>query len=128
MADVPRYGRGMCEEITLSPEQPTMENLHLYIDGRGCVAMRQNEPVSEEESLALFPNPVEGMMTLCGLQGLVNYRITITDVLGNVVMNVEVKADLLGECQMELDDLSRGVYFMMVTGAEGSQALKFVRK
>jgi hypothetical protein len=128
MADVPRYGRGMCEEITLSPDQPTMENLHLYIDGRGRVAMRQNEPVSEEAPLALFPNPVEGMMTLCGLQSLVNYKVIVTDMLGNIVMIVDVKADLLGECQMELNDLSRGIYFMTVTGAEGSQALKFVKK
>ena len=128
MADVPRYGRGICEEITLSPEQPVVENLHLYINSRGHVAMRQYEPVSEEASLAVFPNPVEDRMTLCDLQSLVNYRITITDVLGYVVMNVDVKADLLGECQMELNDLSRGIYFMTVTSAEGSRTLKFVKK
>ena len=128
MADVPRYGRGMCEEITLSPEQPFVEDLHLYIDGRGRVAMRQKEPIIEKTPLAIFPNPVENTMTICGLQSVGNYTITVVDLLGNVMSSVEVKADLLGECQMKLGDLSRGVYFVTVTGTEGCRILKLVKK
>lgn len=127
MADVPRYGRGMCEEIALSPEQPSVEDLHLYIDGRGRVALRHDEPVSEEVSLALFPNPTQSMVTINGLQGHGNYMVTVTDVLGSVLRIVEVQADLLGECQMELGNLSHGVYFLTITGGEGSQVLKLVK-
>ena len=128
MADVPRYGRGMCEEITLSPEQPLVEGLHLYIDVRGRVAMRQNELYPEETPLVVFPNPVENMITISGLQSVGDYRVMLVDMLGKVVSSIEVKADLLGECQMELGELSRGVYFVTVTGAEGSRMLKLVRK
>jgi len=127
MADVPRYGRGMCEEIALSPEQPSAEDLHLYINGRGRVAMRHNEPISEEISLSVFPNPVRNLLTISGLQSIGDYSVTLTDVLGNVVMTVEVKADLLGECQMELGSLSQGIYFLTVKGVEGSQVLKLVK-
>lgn len=128
MADVPRYGRGMCEEITLSPEHPSVEDLHLYINSRGRVALRQNEPVSEDVSLAVFPNPVGNLATISGLQSLGNYLVTVTDVLGNVVQTVEVRTDLLGECQLELGSLSQGIYFLTVTGVEGSKVLKLVKK
>ena len=128
MADVPRYGRGMCEEISLSPEQPSLEDLHLYIDGRGRVALRHDEPSFEEISLALFPNPAGDIVTLNGLQRLGDYTVTVADVLGNAVMTIVVKANLLGECQMEMGGLSQGVYFLTVTGTEGSMVLKFVKK
>ena len=128
MADVPRYGRGMCEEITLSPEQPSVEDLHLYINGRGRVALRRDGQIFEETSLSVFPNPVKGLLTINGLQSLENYSVTLTDVLGNVVMKVEVKADLLGECQMELGSLSQGIYFLSVNSVEGIQVLKLVKK
>lgn len=128
MADVPRYGRGMCKEITLSLEQPSMEDLHLYIDDRGRVALRHDEPTFEEVSLALFPNPASDGVTIIGLQGIGNYMVTVTDVLGNVLRTIEVQAGLLGECQMELNDLSRGVYFLTITGNEGRQVLKLVKK
>ena len=127
MADVPRYGRGMCEEITLSPGQPLVEDLHLYIDGRGRVALRHDEPTFEEVSLALFPNPASDEVTINGLQGVGNYMVTVTDVLGNVLRMIEVQADLLGECQIELGGLSRGVYFLTITGNEGRQVLKLVK-
>lgn len=128
MADVPRYGRGMCEEIVLSPSQPIVGDLHLYINGRGSVAMRHDEPVSGEPTLTVFPNPADGFVTINGLQSLENYEVTITDVLGNVQQSVAVKADLLGACRIVLDDVSRGVYFVTVTGVEGSRVSKFVKK
>ena len=128
MADVPRYGRGMCEEIALSLEQPSVEDLHLYINGRGRVALRRDGQISEETSLSVFPNPVKGLLTIIGMQSLENYSVTLADVLGNVVMKVEVKADLLGECQMKLGSLSKGIYFLSVNSVEGIQVLKLVKK
>jgi hypothetical protein len=91
------------------------------------VALRHDEPTVEKVSLALFPNPARDLATICGLQSLGNYLVTVTDVFGNVVMSAEIKANLLGEGQMELGDLACGVYFMTFTSNEGSWMLKFVK-
>lgn len=128
MADVPRYGRGMCEEVSLSPEQPSVADLHLYIDDRGRVAMRPNEPMLEETVPVLFPNPVEEVVTLRGLQALGDYSVLLTDALGNVVLSTEVRADLLGECQLAIGGLTQGVYFMTVADAAERHVLKFVKR
>ena len=126
MADVPRYGRGMCEEVSLSPEQPSVVDLHLYIDDRGRVALRPNEPMLEEALPVLFPNPVEEVMTIRGLHG--DYSVLMTDALGNVVLSTEVKADLLGECQLAIGGLTRGIYFLTVAHATERHVLKFVKR
>lgn len=129
LADVPRYGRGMCEQVTLSTEQPLVDDLHLYINDRGRVALRPNEPMVEESILSVFPNPVENTMTISGLQVDESCNLTVSDVLGNVLIMVpEVKANLLGECQMQIGNLSRGVYFLTVMGISGSRVLKIVKK
>jgi hypothetical protein len=115
--------------VTLSTEQPLVDDLHLYINDRGRVALRPNEPMVEESILSVFPNPVENTMTISGLQVDESCNLTVSDVLGNVLIMVpEVKANLLGECQMQVGELSRGVYFLTVTGASGSRVLKIVKK
>lgn len=128
MADVPRYGRGMCEQVALSPEQPSAEDLHLYIDNRGRVSMRHYGPADDEGVLSLFPNPVDERVTISGLKVQGEYAITVTDVLGRVVKAAEgLVGDLLGECPVEMGDLPQGVYFLTVRGTEGTEVLRFVK-
>ena len=128
MADVPRYGRGLCEEITLSPEHPEIVDLHLYLNGRGQVAIRrQNEEMSLAD-LQIFPNPTSGGITVTGLKHLENYTITITNVVGDVVApQCRVHSDLLGECSLSVHGLPQGVYFVMLTGNDESAVLKFIK-
>ena len=128
VADVPRYGRGICEQVALSPDEPSVEDLHLYINNRGRVSMRQNGTMQEETLLALFPNPVQDKLIVSGLQVHGNYTITITDALGRLVNMVhEVRCNPQGECQVKVDGLQRGVYFLTVKGAERTDVLKFVK-
>jgi hypothetical protein len=129
MSDVPRYGRGMCEEITLSPSQPEANDLHLYINDRGRVDLMHKDSEWVSSSCSVFPNPVEDALTLSGLQVLETYTLTVYDVVGKRMKTLaEVRADMLGECRMEVAGLPQGVYFLSVTCAEGTQVLKFVKK
>ena len=128
MADVPRYGRGLCEEVALSPDQPCVADMHLYIDGRGRVAMRPNDLVLEDALPVLFPNPVKDVMTIRGLQALGYYSVLLTDALGDVMLSIEVKADLFGECQIEAGGLAQGIYFLTVAHATERHVLKFVKR
>ena len=77
MADVPRYGRGLCEEITLSPSQPDVEELHLYINDRGRVDLKYNEPFVEMQSVVAFPNPAGEVISVSGLPVLGKCSVTI---------------------------------------------------
>lgn len=129
LADVPRYGRGHCEEITLSPTQPSIEDLHFYINDRGKVDLNQNNnPIVEEMSSAVFPNPVGDILSVYGLQSLGNYTFTIYDVFGNKVKTFSaVRSDLLGQCQIEVAILPQGIYFLNISCVAGNQVLKFVK-
>ena len=128
MADVPRYGRGLCEEISLTPEHPLVDDLHLYIDERGKVASRPVAPCSEGKPLCVFPNPTEAKVFISGLESLSDYRAVVTDVLGNAVAATVLQADLIGEAQLEISHLSSGVYFLYVNGEDGTHVIKFVKR
>jgi hypothetical protein len=129
MADLPRYGRGMCEEITLSVEQPAVSGLHLFVNQEGRVNMRNEGPVSEKIALCLYPNPTEKELFVGGLKENEMYQVAISNGLGVCVMpEVKVKTNLLGEFDIKVDELQAGVYFIQVKGASESVVAKFVKQ
>lgn len=127
LADLPRYGRGTIEEVRLSPEQPTMSSLHLFVNDRGQVAMYQGNSSTYENGLTLYPNPVSDQMTVSGLQGVENYTITVLDVVGDVLLKRMAQADLLGQVSVNLGPLTHGVYFLHVSRGSETQVVKFVK-
>ena len=128
MADVPRFGRGMVEQITLSPEQPSVAGLHLYITDRGRVAMRYPCVTEPESGCSVFPNPAEAEVVVSGLQSLEEYTLTVTDAMGKLVLPQRtLRADLTGECAVSVDGLRSGVYFLQVDGKSARKMIKFVK-
>ena len=128
MADLPRYGRGMVEEITLSPLQPSVTDLHLYINSLGKVAMYHVQSIPDDAMLSVFPNPVDSHLMISGLQSLGNYSITIMDALGNVVFNAtNEQADLLGQVKIEVETWTKGVYFLQAVGCSDNRVGKFIK-
>ena len=126
MADLPRYGRGMCEEITLSPEQPSVLDLHLFVN-EGKVKMRQSDADMSESEISVFPNPAKERITVSGLQRQTEYDICVINGLGITVLERKVQTDLLGECVVPIDDLAVGIYFVRTTSAVESKMVKFVK-
>ena len=128
MADLPRYGRGMCEEITLSAEQPSVNGLHLYISDEGRVRMRSNVELVTTE-LSLHPNPVEAEMLIDGLKGNTDYQVTVMNLLGmTVVPTATIHTNLLGEFPMTVGELPAGVYFILVDDGTGPVMAKFMKR
>jgi len=126
MADLPRYGRGMTEKVEISFEQPVISGLHLYIDENKKVAMRHQ---AETVALAsVFPNPVNDVVSIVGLKVLETYLIKVVDMQGNQALpQLVVKTDLLGECQLFVDELPRGLYFLCLESKSGYETIKFVK-
>ena len=128
MADLPRYGRGMCEEITISAEQPSANGLHLYISNEGRVCMRPGLVSTASETM-LYPNPVETEMLVGGLQGNTVYQVTVTNLLGMTMMpTTSFQTNLLGEFPMTVGALPAGVYFILVNDGTSPVMMKFVKR
>ena len=128
LSDVPRYGRGVSEEVSLSPENPSVEDLHLYIDGDGRVAMRQQVNGLLSQEFRVYPNPSDREIVVSGLKSLENYEFMIVNPLGNIVEPQRLlQSDMLGKCVLSVRDLPSGLYFIIVNGKSGKGVVKFVK-
>lgn len=128
LSDIPRYGRGVCEEVVLSPEQPTVEGMNLYIDTNGRVASQRQTTQDLLQELRVYPNPTDGEIVVSGLESLGTYVFMIVNPLGTMVgQQRSLQADWLGECVLPVQDLSVGLYFITVSGTTGKKIVKFVK-
>jgi len=83
--------------------------------------------VAANNMLTLYPNPANGTITL-GLQsGLAkkNYEVRILDLLGKEIKNLNNDA-VNGSMQIDISDLSVGVYFVTVKTEEGLLIKRFI--
>ena len=129
MADLPRYGRGMCEEITLSPEQPSTSGLHLFVNPEGRVSMSHQSNDLLSATLQVYPNPAETLVTVNGLGSNMTYSVVVLNSLGMTMMpETQLSSNLLGELPISVDMLSSGIYFIQVKGAGGTMMAKFVKR
>lgn len=128
MADLPRYGRGMCEEITLSPEQTSVSGLHLFIGNEGRVCLRPGIG-NASSNLNLYPNPVDTELVVDGLKGNTDYQVTVMNLLGMTVMPIStIHTNVLGELPMRVGELPAGVYFILVNDGTGPIMAKFMKR
>ena len=129
MADLPRYGRGMCEEIVLSPEHPSVEGLHLYVNQEGRVRMNYKNEELNPTTLSVYPNPAEDKIVVSGLKANADYRVVVQNSLGAVVCpEWQVGSNLLGECLISVADLPMGIYFILLKDDSGYMKAKFVKR
>ena len=127
MADLPRYGRGLCEEITLSPEQPSALDLHLYVE-EGKVKMRPQDTQVIMREISVFPNPAEEDITLGGLKEQTEYEVCVMNSLGVTLLKErKMQSNLLGECVIAVADLPAGIYVVRLTNATEALMVKFVK-
>ena len=129
MADLPRYGRGICEQITLSVEEPKVSGLHLFVNQEGRMSMRFPNHNAFPQVLQVYPNPVEETVVLNGLNCNLVYNVTIMNSLGmKVLPETQLSTNLLGNLSIKVGNLSSGIYFIQVKGVNGTMMAKFVKQ
>ena len=127
MADLPRYGRGICEEITLSPEQPSTLGLHLFVE-EGKVKMRPYDTQVILREISVFPNPAEERVTLSGLKEHTEYEVSVMNSMGVTLLKERtMQSNLFGECVVAVDDLPAGVFVVRLSNASETLMVKFVK-
>ena len=127
MADLPRYGRGMCKKIVLSPDNPCFTGLHLFVDGNGKVGMRSDEVVEEVSEMSVYPNPAEEEIVLSGLMEATDYKVSVTNNLGMTVLTGTIHTDPMGTCVLSLADLPVGIYCVRAESPKESRMVKVVK-
>lgn len=128
MADIPRFGRGICESVTLNEQTPSVDDLHLYLDGKGRVAMRKNNGNTTSSTLSIYPNPSDGQITICGLDAGNDYSIHIINSLGISVAQSNAKADLCGETTLSISQLAKGIYTLRIQSETNNETIKFIKR
>ena len=126
---MPRYGRGTCEEITLSEASPSVDDLHLFINQEGRVCARNQNNVLTESDLYLYPNPVGKELTVGGLPCNTEFEVSVTHIQGMTVMpTMRMQTNVTGEFTMVLDELLTGVYLIRISNPTMSVMTKFVKQ
>ena len=127
MADLPRYGRGICNKIVLSPDVPCITGLHLFVDGNGKVGMRSDGIDAEVSEMSVYPNPAEDEIVLSGLAEATDYKVWITNNLGMTVLTVSIHTDLTGTGILSLADLPAGIYCVRAENTKEIRMVKVVK-
>ncbi|MBR4786535.1 MAG: fibronectin type III domain-containing protein [Bacteroidales bacterium] len=77
-----------------------------------------------EQAISLYPNPNNGQFIVNRVQGIVN-RVQIYDVYGKLLKTVEVNANT---AELDVRELSAGMYFVRVSTEKGVVTKSFVKK
>ena len=72
-----------------------------------------------------YPTPANDLVTITNSANILFSEIAITDMNGRTVKNIKVSD--LSETQINVSDLTSGVYFMNITTDEGVAVKKFVK-
>ncbi len=72
-----------------------------------------------------YPNPVNDVVTISNTENLLVTDVNITDINGRTVKNIKVND--LSEVQVNVAELTSGVYFMNVTTDSGKAVKKFIK-
>ena len=127
MADLPRYGQGLCEKIVLSPEAPCVSGLHLFVNQNGRVDMRNDDAAVIPSETSAYPNPAENEITLGGLMERMDYKVRVMNSVGVTVLTMYVQTDLTGSFTLSLADLPSGIYCVRAENQKENRLVKVVK-
>lgn len=74
-----------------------------------------------------FPNPVSDVLTLSSGEGVQISGIQITDLNGRVIKTLKY-SDAISEMQVNVSDLSAGMYLLNISSNQGTATKKIVKK
>ncbi len=128
MADVPRFGRGTGESFTLSPQVPSIEDIHLYIDSRGQVAMQKSHGDQNSNKPQVYPNPCDSKLIVDKLDARCLYSVSIVNSLGLTLSQNSSTSDLLGQISIDTSQLPNGTYFIRLVSENTNETIKFIKR
>lgn len=128
VSDVPRYGKALHTTIELNPDNPSLDDVVLYIDNHGDVSLRlTNEDVIDVEFPMVYPVPVDDVLFVTGLDKFERYVIYILDQMGVIRKYETALSDEYGGFNLDVAHLHKSVYTLVVENSVSQHVFKFVK-
>lgn len=90
-----------------------------------CLGTGISENYSNKNSISVFPNPVKDIVIVEGIKGII--KVMVTDILGRPVpMRTLDITEGLGKIQLDLSNVSKGIYMLNVNSAYKAERIKIV--
>jgi hypothetical protein len=99
----------------------------LYADNPTCTSTYINE-LSNSEGIRIYPNPSQGSFKITFKEPIHNSSVKIVNTLGENVYKMFIGRDFKQTIQVVNDNLSEGLYFVLVSNGERQYAQKIVIK
>ena len=126
LADLPRYGRGSCEAVAISPDEPQITDLRFFVNRKGAVAMQRGNQVALDE-ITVFPNPAVDELTVSGLPKTEKYQLTIVNVFGEILISEMCFSDSQGNILLSVNNLPKGMFILRLQNEGLGKSVRFVK-
>lgn len=93
-------------------------------DGKSSVGVK--ESITAKDNVSVYPNPADMMINLCCFSGNVQPKITVKDILGNEIYNLNYWLNSDNSLILETRRLPAGLYFVRLYDGTSSQSSLFV--
>lgn len=97
----------------------------LYVDNIEVKSATAGVKENTLTSLSVFPNPTSGVVTIANNENILVNGVTVTDLNGRTVKTVNFAG--VAEAQVNISDLSTGVYMMTISSDKGTTTKKIVK-
>jgi parallel beta-helix repeat protein len=114
--------------ITLSPDNPFIEDITLEIEPQLKVGIYLPERSLTANPLHVYPNPATDMIYLTGdiVSGSELLTVRIFNATGLLVKNSTI-ISRSGHLQIDVRELKSGIYFVQLSGYDGAASFSFVK-
>jgi hypothetical protein len=96
-----------------------------YFDGITVTGATMSTPDAVANAFSVSPNPASSIVTIANAENILVNAVTVADINGRVVKNLSF--DSVTEAQVNISDLSNGVYMMTISSEKGSVTKKIIK-
>lgn len=89
----------------------------IYVDA--CLSI---DDVADMESILIYPNPTNGLLTITNVNGTANY--TIISITGQIVE----RGDVTNTKSIDVTTIQNGVYLLQLTQGQNTKTIRFVKQ
>lgn len=127
MADLPRYGLGVSQTITLTPGMERIDNVSLALGRDGEIVVRGiPQSIKAQLDFGVAPNPAHDKLYLLGLY-MEACSIRVLNSEGVEVLS-QYESQVSGCVMINTTSLPKGLYVIVVEGGGDCQTAKFIKE
>ncbi len=89
-----------------------------------CITFSTKMDELTNSNISIYPNPSNGVFTVSNIKYTEKLDVIITNALGQTVVNETAKN--VSELQIDMSKLSKGIYYLKASTAEGSKLVKLI--